>query len=308
MVRTGSHGICDRARFMVVGVGILVSMLLLGCGEGNDPIVVGSKGFTEQVILGELLASVIETETDLPVERRLNLVSGFLCHQAVVSGEIDLYVEYTGTAFTGILEHAPITDPAEVLATVRREYADQFDLEITEPLGFNNTFAIMVRGEDARRLNLKTISDAAVHTPQWKAGFGYEFLERADGLTGLAEKYDLRFSAPPAQMDLGLMYRALANKEVDIVAGNSTEGLVEALDLAILEDDRHYFPPYEAVPVVNRSSLEKHPGLRQVLRRLENLISEEEMRQLNLAVDSEKRDVSRVVSEFLERKGLSRKK
>lgn len=306
MDRTWTRRMCDRIGAATI-VAALSGMLFSGCGSGNDSIVVGSKGFTEQIILGELLASVIEAETDFPVERRLNLVSGFLCHQAVVSGEIDLYVEYTGTAFTGILEHAPISDSAKVLETVRREYAEQFDLEVTEPLGFNNTFAIMVRGEDARRLGLKTISDAANHTPQWKAGFGYEFLERADGLTGLAETYALRFSAPPSQMDLGLMYRALADKQVDFVAGNSTEGLVEALDLAILEDDKHYFPPYEAVPVVNRASLEEHPGLREVLRKLSKVISEEEMRRLNLAVDSEKRDVSEVVAEFLATKGLARK-
>ncbi len=276
----------------------------LGCSRPGDVITVGSKNFTEQVILGELLARHIESRLGVEVDRRLNLAGTFLCHQAVMSGEIDLYVEYTGTAFTAILGHDPTRDRDEVYLSVKQEYADQFGLEWTEPLGFSNTFAIMVRGEDARNLGLQTISDAAAYTPRWRAGFGYEFVERADGLRGLAAAYGLEFVEQPLELDLGLMYRALNGGQVDFIAGNSTEGLVEVLDLVVLEDDKRYFPPYQAAPVVNRDALKRHEGLREVLRSLSDSISDSDMRRMNYAVDGERRDVREVVRSFLESKGL----
>jgi len=283
---------------------LLLTSPHLGCSRTGEVITVGSKNFTEQIILGELLAKHIESRLGVEVDRRLNLAGSFLCHQAVISGEIDLYVEYTGTAFTGILGHDPTGDRDQVYQSVKQEYADRFSLEWTEPLGFNNTFAIMVRGEDARNLGLKTISDASVHTPNWRAGFGYEFVERADGFRGLAAAYSLGFVEQPLEMDLGLMYRALKDGQVDFIAGNSTEGLIDVLDLAVLEDDRHYFPPYQAAPVVNRGALERHPGLRAVLRSLSDSISDADMRRMNYAVDGERRDVREVVRQFLESKGL----
>jgi glycine betaine/choline ABC-type transport system substrate-binding protein len=276
----------------------------MGCGSSEKSIVVGSKNFTEQVILGELLAQHIEAKTNLKVDRRLNLGGTFVCHQAITAGEIDAYAEYTGTAFTAILKHEPITDPKEVYQRVKQEYISQFGVEWTEPLGFNNTFAIIVRGEDARRLNLNTISQAAQHTPRWRAGFGYEFMERADGFSGLAKAYGLKFAESPRIMDLGLMYRALNEKQVDLVAGNSTDGLIASLDLVVLEDDRHYFPPYEAAPVVRQQTLQRHPELREALRQLGGAISEEDMRRLNYAVDGEHRDVKQVVQEFRRSKRL----
>jgi glycine betaine/choline ABC-type transport system substrate-binding protein len=285
-------------------IALIAPLLLIGCARDPGVIVVGSKNFTEQVILGELLAAHIENQLGVPVDRRFDLAGTFICHQAVRSGEIDLYVEYTGTAFTGILEHPPVSNPKEVYRTVKREYEEQFQLEWTEPFGFNNTFAIMVRGKDARELNLRTISQAAAFTPRWRAGFGYEFLERADGLSGLAATYGLKFAEPPREMDLGLMYRALVEGRVDLIAGNSTEGLVETLDLAILTDDRQYFPPYEAAPVVNRTALERHPGLRPALAQLSGAISDSEMRGMNYEVDGEQEDFRQVVREFLKSKGL----
>ncbi len=260
------------------------------------------KEFTEQIILGELIGILIEESTDLEVVRRLNLAGTFLCHHAVQNGEIDLYVEYTGTAYTGILELPPVSNAQKVYSTVREEYSNRFDLHWTEPLGFNNTFAIMVRGEDARELNLQTISDSIQYARDWQAGFGYEFLHRADGFIGLSRTYGLTFSKPPREMDLGLMYRALAQGEIDFVAGNSTEGLVSVLDLVILEDDLHYFPPYEAAPVVNGKSLKRFPQLRNLLRKLDGLISDQEMRTLNYEVDAKKRNVRQVAFEFLEKK------
>jgi osmoprotectant transport system substrate-binding protein len=279
--------------------------LLAGCGRGGSrKIVIGSKNFTEQIILAELLAQQIESHTGLTVDRRVNLGGTLICQQALRAGQIDMYPEYTGTALTAVLNERPSGDAAAVYERVRKEYAEKFGFVVTEPLGFDNTFAMVVRGEDTRSLKLRTISDIAPHAPKWRAGFGYEFMERPDGYPGLANTYHLQFAAAPRIMDLGLLYRALSNKQVDIVAGNSTDGLIPTLDLVVLEDDRHYFPPYEAIPVVRAAIFEQHPELRGVLRSLGGKISAEEMRRLNYAVDGEHRDVRDVVREFRQRKGL----
>ncbi|HEV2350382.1 MAG TPA: glycine betaine ABC transporter substrate-binding protein [Terriglobia bacterium] len=285
---------------------LVPTAFLLSCG-GRQPdrrIVIGSKNFTEQIVLAELLAQVIHARTGIDVEQRVNLGGTLICQQAVLSGAIDLYVEYTGTALTTILREAPSGNGAEVYARVKRDYARRFGLDITEPLGFNNTFAMVIRGGDARKLKLKTISDFAPLAPRWRAGFGYEFMERPDGFQGLAETYHLHFVAPPRTMELGLIYRALQEKQVDIVAGNSTDGVIAALGFTVLEDDRHYFPPYDAVPVVREDTLKRYPELRPTLRELGGKISAGEMRRLNYAVDGEHRDVKQVVSDFLRAKKL----
>lgn len=290
---------------MLRGVVVVLAGLLLGCGSApENRIVVGSKNFTEQVVLGELIAQHLEARTGLQVDRRFYLSGTYICHQAILAGRIDLYVEYTGTALTAILKEPPQGSPADVYERVRTSYSERFQLKVAEPLGFENTFALVVRGEDARRLNLATISQAAVYAPEWRAGFGYEFMERPDGFAGLAETYDLRFARSPRIMDLGLLYRALKEKQVDLVAGNSTDGLIAALDLTVLEDDRRYFPPYEAVPLVRQQTLARHPALREALKELAGKISAEEMRRLNYAVDGEHRDVKEVVREFLRAEGL----
>jgi len=263
---------------------------------------VGSKNFTEQVILGELLAQQIERTTKLPVERRLNLGGTLICHQAIVSGQIDAYVEYTGTALTAILKHPASTDAKQVYDTVRRDYQEQFKTEWTEPLGFNNTFVIVIRDDDAKKLNLKSISDAAPYAAKWTAGFGYEFIEREDGYPGLSKLYNLRFPAAPRVMDLGLTYKALASRQVDVIAGNSTDGLIDSLHLYALEDDRHYFPPYDAVPLLREETARKHPEVRQAFASLAGKITEQDMRRLNYQVDGEHRDVATVVREFLDQR------
>lgn len=287
---------------------LLMALLLVtfvpSCSRSGGKIVIGSKNFTEQVLLGELLAQYLEAKTALRVERRLNLGGTFICHRAIVSGQIDLYVEYTGTALTAILNRAPVRDPRQAYRQVRDAYLAQFDIEWLRPLGFENTFAIVVRGEDARRLNLRTISDLAPHAPRWRAGFGYEFMERADGFPGLARTYGLRFAEPPRIMDLGLLYRALIERQVDVVAGNSTDGLIAAFDLVVLEDDRHFFPPYEAVPIVRAETLRRYPHVRAALEQLGGRIAAEDMRRLNYAVDGEHRDPREVIRAFLRAKGL----
>lgn len=279
---------------------IVALWLLASCaGVRRDTIVIGSKNFTEQAILGELLAQQIESQTGLRVERRFYLSGTYICQQALLAGRIDAYVEYTGTALTAILKDSPQSDARGVYDLVRREYASRFGLEVLPPLGFNNTFAMVVRGEDARRLGLHSLSEAARYAPQLRAGFGFEFMERPDGYEGLARRYGLHFLAPPRIMDLGLLYRALLEKQVDIVAGNSTDGLLAARDLVVLEDDRNYFPPYEAVAVVRGETLARHPEVRTTLAQLAGRITDAGMRRMNYAVDGEHRDAAVVVREFL---------
>ena len=278
---------------------IMMGCLFDGCRESYD-IVIGSKNFTEQVILGELLAEHIERNTRLTVDRRLNLGGTFICDQAMRAGEIDGYVEYTGTAFVAILKNESTRDARAVFQGVKESYlTDQ--LEWLEPFGFNNTFAVIIRAEDSRRLGITSISEVMAHTPEWTVGFGYEFMERADGFTGLVDTYGLRFKNTPRVMELGLTYRALFQKEVDLIAGNSTDGLIDALGLQVLEDDQHYFPPYDAVPVFRSETLTRHHELTSVIDALGGTISETAMRQMNYQVDAEGRMVREVVEEFLDR-------
>jgi glycine betaine/choline ABC-type transport system substrate-binding protein len=284
---------------------VVAVFFVAGCRKsGEEKIVVGSKNFTEQIVLGELFAQQIEAHSTLHVERRLNLGGTFICHDALVSGKIDLYPEYTGTALTAVLKDPTLKDPAEVFRRVQEEYRARFNVEAMPPLGFNNTFAIIVRGEDADKLHLHTVSDIVTYAPKWRAGFGYEFMERPDGYRGWAAAYGLHFAGEPRILDLGLLYRALADKQVDLVAGNSTDGTIESLHMVQLEDDRHYFPPYEAVPLVRNALLEKHPEVRAAIGALAGKISVNEMRSLNYAVDGEQHDPADVVRAFLKSKGL----
>lgn len=277
---------------------LVLAGLAAACGRG-DRIVIGSKNFTESDLLAELVAQQIERRTGLEVERRLHLGGTFVCHEAITAGQIDLYVEYSGTAYTAILHHQPVADPDSVWRVVTAEYADRFRLRWGPPFGFNNTFAILVRRADAERLGLRRVSDVARVAPRWRAGFGYEFLERADGYAGFARTYGLRFAAPPTAMDLGLTYRALVEGKVDLIAGNSTDGLIAALDLVALEDDRGYFPPYHAAPVVRSSVLERHAEVAEALAELGGTISDDEMRRLNALADVERRDIRTVAREWL---------
>ncbi len=297
-----------RWRCGSLALALLALLAILGgaaCGiDRRNTIVIGSKNFTEQAVLGEILAQQIESHTHLKVIRRFYLSGTYICQQALLAGRIDAYVEYTGTALTAILKQPIAADPAAVFEQVRREYANRYGLEVLPSLGFNNTFAIVIRGEDARRLGLKTISDAARVAPQWRAGFGYEFSERPDGFPGLAQAYSLRFAAPPRIMDLGLLYRALLDHQVDLVAGNSTDGLIAARNLTILHDDRRYFPPYDAVPIVRRDAFERHPELHTALTALAGKISSADMQRMNYSVEAEHKDTAEVVSEFLHAKGL----
>lgn len=284
---------------------LIPTLLLLSCGPARENrIVIGSKNFTEQAILGEIFAQVIEARTSLPVERRFYLAGSFICHQAILAGRIDIYPEYTGTALTAILKEKPQGSRDDVYRRVKTEYENRFGLTLGAPLGFDDTFAIEIRGEDARALHLKTISQAAAYSPHWRPGFGYEFMERPDGFKGLAATYGLHFAEQPRIMDLGLLTRALKEKQLDLIAGNTTDGLIPALDLFVLEDDRNYFPPYEAVPVVRQPTLALHPEVGAALAVLAGKVSDQDMQQLNYAVDGQRRDTKQVVREFLQRKEI----
>jgi glycine betaine/choline ABC-type transport system substrate-binding protein len=290
---------------MMAFAAAVLLLLISGCDSRRaDRVVVGCKNFTEQLILGEIFAQQIENKTPLEVERRFYLAGTFIAHQAIIGGRIDIYPEYTGTALTAVLKETPHGDREQVYKAVEEGYASKFGLVLGPPLGFDDTFAIEIRGEDARRLGLKTISQAAAYTPKWRAGFGYEFMERPDGWKGLAATYGLRFAEEPRIMDLGLLTRALKDRQVDLIAGNTTDGLIPALDLFVLEDDRHYFPPYEAVPVIRKETLDRHPDIREALQALGGKISDADMQALNYEVDSKHRDVKDVAREFLQRKGF----
>ncbi len=289
---------------------MLALLMSVACAPPRSShIVIGAKDFTEQVVLGELLAQEIEASGGGPVERRFWLAGSYLCQQALVSGRIDGYVEYTGTALTAILKQPLDRNPELVYATVSRLYKQRYGVVVGPGLGFEDTFAMVVRGDDARRLGLKTISDvvrvdAAAVPPIARLGVGYEFAERPDGLRGLSAAYGLHFAGPPRTMELGLLYRALEAKQVDIVAGNSTDGAIKALGFVALEDDKHYFPPYEAVPLVREDALRRWPQIDVAMQRLAAKVSAEEMRAMNLAVESQHRDMAEVVREFRARKGL----
>jgi glycine betaine/choline ABC-type transport system substrate-binding protein len=261
-------------------------------------IVVGSKNFTEQLILGEIVAQSIERDTGLQVRRQFNLGGTLICDRALLSGDIDVYVEYTGTALQAIFHQPSSNDRDAVMDTVRHLYADS-GRTLLPPLGFDNTFAILVRGSDARERGLRTIDDAKGVAPQWRAGFGYEFLERPDGYPGLAKAYGLAFRGSPQAMDLALTYRALAAGQVDLIAGDATAGLIKSLDLVQLEDNRHFFPPYDAVPVARATMLLRYPAVRDSLERLGGRISAADMREMNYTADSERVNPDEVARRFL---------
>jgi osmoprotectant transport system substrate-binding protein len=293
-----------RSSVFLLVLSVLIFLSACSPSPRNDRIVVGSKNFTESLVLGELIAQEIEAHSQLKVERRFYLAGTYICQQAMLAGRIDIYPEYTGTALTAILKQQVGGDKQEVYERVKREYENHFGLTLGPPFGFNDSFALEIRGEDARRLGLKTLSQAAAYAPQWRAGFGYEFMERPDGYAGLAAAYGLHFAAPPRVMDLGLLAPALKARQIDIAAGNTTDGLVPALDLFVLEDDRHYFPPYEAVAVIRQQTLQQHPQVVQAVANLAGKISDQEMQKLNYALDGQHRDVKDVAQEFLRSKGL----
>jgi osmoprotectant transport system substrate-binding protein len=291
----------DRRAFLSGSIAFLAAT---GCKSTKPDIVVGSKNFTEQLILGEIFAQMLEHGCSAPVDRRFYLAGTYICQQAILAGRIDVYPEYTGTALAAVLKQRASGDGAQVYEEVKREYWQKFVLEVLPPLGFNNSFVMVVRGDQARRLGLTRLSQLAQSARQMKLGVGYEFLERADGYNGLVRAYDLQFSEAPRVMDLGLLYRALQGHSVDIVAGSNTDGLIAALGLVVLEDDRRYFPPYDAVPIARPDLFRRFPLARSVFEQLAGRITAEEMRKMNYAIDGEKKDATAVARNFLQQDSL----
>jgi osmoprotectant transport system substrate-binding protein len=282
---------------------VLVTTLLTGCGA-RQHIVVGSKNFTEQLILGEIIAQHIEARMHQPVERKLDLGGTLLAQQALVAGDIDMYPEYTGTGFTNVLKLSGVTDPAAVLAQVRAEYSAKFHLDWLDPLGFNNSFAMTIRGEEARARHLESLSDAAHDATGFTLGAGYEFLTRPDAYDALNRAYSIKWTAPPKSMDLGLLYQALQQKQVSMAAANTTDGMLSKLDVTVLRDDKRVFPPYQACVVVRQAALAADTNLRAILMELSGKISDTEMRAMNYAVDGQHRPPRDIAKDFLMRAGL----
>ncbi|MDM3852981.1 MAG: glycine betaine ABC transporter substrate-binding protein [Aphanizomenon gracile PMC644.10] len=295
----------NRRIAIVLGIVSLIIAGLIAFNYQQKPatIIIGSKNFTEQVILGELLAQHIENHTKLKVDRRFNLGGTFIAHEAVKAGKIAGYVEYTGTSFTTILKEKPISDPEIVYKKVKAYYDQKLKLAVMKPLGFENTFAMIIRGEDAEKWQIKSLSEIGKYSLQMKAGFGYEFLERADGYPGLSKTYNLKF-ANIKQMELGLMYQALKEKQVDFIAANSTDGLIPVLNLVILEDDKKYFPPYQAIPIFNQEILQKYPELTNTINQLGGKVSTTAIQKMNYQVDNQSQPVEKVVSEWLKSQQL----
>ncbi|MGK7890119.1 MAG: ABC transporter permease/substrate-binding protein [Leptolyngbyaceae cyanobacterium] len=283
------------AGIIAVGVGAIAPLWSSNPGT----ITIGAKSYTEQIVLGEILAQTIETNTNLKVNRRFNLGGTLICHEALKAGQIDGYVEYTGTAFTAILQRTPVSDRQAVYDDVKQTYGEQFDIEVFESLGFDNSFAIVIRREEAERLNITTLSEAVQYAMEWQPGFGYEFLEREDGYQGLVNAYGFTFKAAPKPMEVGLTFQALKEGKIDLLASGTTEGLIAALDLVILEDDKNFFPPYEAVPLFNRKTLDKYPNVEPAIEQLADIMSLNDMQQLNYQVDQQGIPVALVVEEFL---------
>ncbi|MEP6935187.1 MAG: glycine betaine ABC transporter substrate-binding protein [Nitrospirota bacterium] len=283
----------------------LWASVIVGCSK-ERPITVGSKNFTEQVILGEIVAQHLEHRLGRHVDRKLDLGGTMLAHQALVHGEIDVYPEYTGTALTTILKLPPAHDPATASALVKAQYQAQFGVEWMEPLGFDNTFAMVIRGDDARKSKVTSLSEAAQYSPGWNLGVGYEFQQRPDGLSGLLKTYNLHVNGSPKTMDLGLLYKALEQRQVSMVAGNATDGQLSVLDVLVLRDDKGYFPPYDCGLVVRAEMLKDNPPLRQALTELVGLFTDLTMRKLNYQVDGTHRPVREVAEQFLWDAGLLR--
>lgn len=294
----------DRTQIIACLIVGLWASAIVGCTQ-ERPITVGSKNFTEQVILGEIVAQHLEYRLGRHVDRKLDLGGTMLAHQALVNGDIDLYPEYTGTALTTVLKLPPAHDPVAALALVRAEYLARFNVEWMDPFGFNNTFAMVIRGDDARKSKIATLSEAGRYDPGWKLGIGYEFQQRPDGLAGLLKTYNLQLDGAPKMMDLGLLYKALEQRQVNMVAGNATDGQLSVLDVLVLLDDQHYFPPYDCVLAVRNESLEDNPPLRIALAELAGRFTDLTMRKLNYQVDGAHRPVREVAEQFLRDAGLN---
>jgi osmoprotectant transport system substrate-binding protein len=305
MDRTKTRGLAAAVWNTLGAMALLATLFASGCGKAKKPIVVGSKNFTEQVVLGEIIAQHLEHRlADVKVARQLNLGGTLLTYNALLNGQVSIYPEYTGTIQAEILKEAPATDPAEALERSRLEMRRIAQVEVLDPLGIDNFFAMVIRGDDARKLNLTTLSQAAQVKDGWKLGLGYEFDGRRDGMPAL-DKYHLPLSGSPRIMDLGLMYKALELGQVTMVAANATDGPLAAHDWTALADDKKVFGSYQACVLARQDALAADPRLKPALAELSGKFNNDSMRKLNAAVDVDHRQVRDVAADFLRQAGLA---
>lgn len=275
-------------------------------GKETTAIRIGTKRFSEQFIIGEMITQLIEARTDLQVDLLSNLGGTMICHGALTRGEIDMYVEYTGTALTAILKHPTVTDPKKAYDIVAKAYKDRFNVVWLQPFGFNNAYSITVRKADANSNGWNKISDLAGVANNLRAGWTAEFSERPDGYPGLRKAYGFSFGEV-VDVDPAIMYQAVAKGELDVVCAYTTDGRIPAYNLKPLQDDKRFFPPYYAAPIIRSETLRKHPVIRNVLSSLTGLLNDAVMQQLNFEVDEKQRTAKEVAHEFLVSKKLLKK-
>ena len=282
---------------------IILSLSMTGCGT-KDKITIGSKDFSESIALGEIFAQLIENHTDLKVNRRLNMGGTFVCFEAIKNGDIDLYAEYTGTALTAQLNKDVVNDSEEAYRIVSEEFDKQFNIKWLEPLGLNNTYAVAVTNEVYEEYGVETISDLAGISENLIFGSDHEFFDRQDGYDGLANLYGLVFDGEPKKMEISLKYQAIGNGDMDVTDVFATDGPIKKYNLKVLEDDKGFFPPYYAAPVIRKETLEAYPDLEEILNKLAGVLDDQTMTEINYQIDVEDRDVEEVVTEFLSEKEL----
>ena len=283
---------------------IFMMVILTGCGTEQKKVVIASKPHTEQYILAEMLTQLIETHTKIKVEKKLGIGGGTANIQpGMLKGEIDIYPEYTGTGWLYVLKNDPIQNPAELYSNVSKEYGEKFKIKWLGLYGFNNTYALAVNKAVAEKYQLNTVTDLAKVSQDLVFGAEYDFYEREDGIKGLEKAYALKFKNTK-EMDIGLKYDAIHSAQVDVINAFSTDGLLKKYELKVLEDDKEFFPRYQAATLVRNETLKKYPEIEAALGKLTGQINDQEMTGLNYQVEIEKREPATVAREFLQVKGL----
>lgn len=290
--------------FTLVFFIIFLIGMFAGCGGASDKIVVGSKNYTENMVLGSIFAQLIEARTDLKVEYKENLGGTMVCFEALKNGQLDIYPEYTGTALTALLNLDVINDADKVYGIVKDEFDKKFDIKWMAPLGLNNTYAVVVKEDFANENNINKVSDLVSFAKALVFGAEHEFFDRQDGYDGMVEAYGLEFKGTPVKMDIAMKYQAVSQGNIDVTDAFSTDGQLITFKLMVLEDDKNFFPPYYAAPIIRKEVLQKHPELENILLELENKISDDKMQEMNYKVESENVSIKDIAMEFLVSEGL----
>ncbi|MGI5901559.1 MAG: glycine betaine ABC transporter substrate-binding protein [Desulfitobacteriia bacterium] len=282
----------------------VIAIAFCGCGSaggGEGKITVGSKNYTENIVLAHIMAELIEAKTDLTVERKVNLGGSNVAWKALENNDIQLHPEYTGTIVSGYFQEE--TSSAEETLVRAQELANQSGFKLLEPFGMNNTYTLAVTKETAEKYNLKTFSDLARESEKLILGCDFEFIDRADGYPGLQRVYNMNFKEVKG-MDHGIKYRSQKEKQVDVIDAFATDGQLKVHDLVILEDDKEFFPPYHGLPIIRQDTLEQYPELEEVLKLLAGIVDDSTMQELNALVDEEGMKAETVARDFLVSKGL----